>query len=166
MAPWCGRPARAPINKGKSPAFTLLRGRTRSLQDAPRGSAPTWDVVKTTVVVKPGLAAGTSLTATDTTVPRKTVVYHQVVANNLVGSLVAGYPTMIASSLPSNTLTVKSNQRLMQSFKFRKRNWRIEVHVGAAHPREPQFATFYNLPYLRGSSRRLNVSASRFQLTP
>jgi hypothetical protein len=66
-----------------------------------------WVVATTTAVVKPGLGAGTIISATDNLKTVKgTVYYYYVVANNRVGSAVAGYPTMTASSLPSNILTV------------------------------------------------------------
>jgi FtsP/CotA-like multicopper oxidase with cupredoxin domain len=59
---------------------------------------------------------GPVTTYTDATVAQNTKYYYRVLASNLVGSLVPGYPTATANSTPSNTVTFVPNQYFLPVF--------------------------------------------------
>jgi FtsP/CotA-like multicopper oxidase with cupredoxin domain len=63
------------------------------------------DLAFTTNLVSTPLA-GLATTYTDTTVAANTVYYYRVMATNLVGSTVPGYPNVTVNSAPSNVVSV------------------------------------------------------------
>ena len=72
------------------------------------GAPGTWTTLAT-VPTSTGPQVGSTVTYSDATVARKTTYFYQVIASNLVGSTIATFPNVTATSAPTSYVAITTN---------------------------------------------------------